>query len=74
MIKNLFYLISSLTFLIAMIFFYFSDENIKSTNKNRSFYLSVPSIEGVDYSHYTFIVPNDDNLLIRIVEYETSDK
>ena len=39
MIKNLFYLISSLTFLIAMIFFYFSDENIKSTNKNRSFYL-----------------------------------
>ena len=43
-------------------------------SKNRSFYLSVPNIEGVDYSHYTFIVPNDDNLLIRIVEYETSDK
>ena len=33
-------------------------------SKTRSFYLSVPNIEGVDYSHYTFIVPNDDNLLI----------
>ena len=39
MIKNLFYLITSLIFLITIIFFYFSEENIKSTNKNRSFYL-----------------------------------
>ena len=39
MIKNLFYLITPLVFLIAITFFYFSDENIKSTNKNRSFYL-----------------------------------
>ena len=39
MINNLFYLITSLIFLITIIFFYFSEENIKSTNKNRSFYL-----------------------------------
>ena len=43
-------------------------------SKTRSFYLSVPNAAGADYSYYTFMVPNDDNLLIKIVEYENFNK
>ena len=39
MIKNFFYIFTSLIFLIFITFFYFSEKNIISTNKNRSFYL-----------------------------------
>ena len=38
--KNIFYLISFCTFVILLTSFYFSDENIRETNKSRSFYLN----------------------------------
>ena len=37
-IKNIFYLGSFLIFLILTTRFYFSDQNIRETNKSRSFY------------------------------------
>ena len=37
-IKNIFYLGSFLIFLILTTRFYFSDQNIRKTNKSRSFY------------------------------------
>ena len=48
-----------------------------SLSKIRSFYLSVPDVEDVDYSYYSFSIPptasEDEKILIKIVEYE-SDK
>ena len=48
-----------------------------SLSKTRSFYLSVPYVEDVDYSYYSFSIPatasEDEKVLIKIVEYE-SDK
>ena len=38
-IKNIFYIGSSLTFIILVVSFYFSDTNIKTTNKSRSSYI-----------------------------------
>ena len=44
-------------------------------SKTRSFYLSVPYIENVDYSYYTFSMPDEsEKILIKIIEYENSDK
>ena len=37
-IKNIFYLASFLIFIILITRFYFSDQNIKETNKSRSLY------------------------------------
>ena len=37
-IKYIFYLISPLIFIISITSFYFSDQNIRETNKSRSFY------------------------------------
>ena len=37
-IKNIFYLITFVTFLSLILIFYFSDTNIRKTNKSRSFY------------------------------------
>ena len=37
-IKNIFCLVSLLIFIILIISFYFSDQNIRATNKSRSFY------------------------------------
>ena len=37
-IKNIFYLASFLIFIILTLSFYFSDQNIKETNKSRAFY------------------------------------
>ena len=37
-IKNIFYLASFLIFIILTTRFYFSDQNIRVTNKSRSFY------------------------------------
>ena len=37
-IKYIFYLISSFVFIISITSFYFSDQNIRETNKSRSFY------------------------------------
>ena len=36
--KNIFYLTSFCTFVILLTSFYFSDKNIRETNKSRSFY------------------------------------
>ena len=37
-IKNIFFLILFLSFIVFTTFFYFSDRNIKETNKNRAYY------------------------------------
>ena len=37
-IKNIFYLVSILIFITLTVRFYFSDQNIRATNKSRSFY------------------------------------
>ena len=37
-IKNIFYLVSILIFITLTASFYFSDQNIRATNKSRSFY------------------------------------
>ena len=46
-----------------------------SLSKIRSFYLSVPDVEDVDYSYYSFSIPatalEDEKVLIKIVEYES---
>ena len=39
-IKNIFYLASFLIFIILTTRFYFSDQNIRETNKSRSLYLA----------------------------------
>ena len=39
-------------------------------SKTRSFYLTVPFIDSANYSNYTFMVVDDNNVLIKIVEYE----
>ena len=40
-IKNIFYLASFLIFIILITRFYFSDQNIKDTNKSRSSYVAL---------------------------------
>ena len=49
-----------------------------SLSKTRSFYLSVPYVEDIDYSYYSFSIPatasEDEKILIKIVEYENSNK
>ena len=46
-------------------------------SKTRSFYLSVPKVQDVNYSYYSFSVPDglsdSDKMLIKIVEYEISN-
>ena len=48
-----------------------------SLSKTRSFYLSVPKIQDVNYSYYSFSIPegssSNEKLLIKIVEYENSN-
>ena len=47
-----------------------------SLSKTRSFYLSVPKATDVNYSYYSFSIPdemNKEKMLIKIVEYEKSD-
>ena len=39
-IKNIFYIISFLSFIVAITYFYFSDTNISRVNKTRSIYPS----------------------------------
>ena len=48
----------------------YKDLKDSSLSKSRSFYLSVPSIDSANYSNYTFTVVDDNNVLIKIVEYE----
>jgi len=39
-IKNIFFILSFLFFIIFITFFYFSEKNIRLTNKSRSFYVT----------------------------------
>ena len=55
-----------------------SYKNLKdsSLSRARSFYISVPTNKTINYSYYMFSVDDesDDDLLIKIIEYENSNK
>ena len=61
-IKNIFYLSSFLIFIILTTRFYFSDKNIKETNKSRSFY----SVKLNNNTQNLPLLKNDTN---NIIEY-----
>ena len=61
-IKSIFYLASFLIFIILITRFYFSDQNIKDTNKSRSFY----SVKLNNNTQNLPLLKNDTN---NIIEY-----
>ena len=61
-IKNIFYLTSLFIFIALTTSFYFSDQNIRATNKSRSFY-------AVKLLHDTLKVPLLENDTKGIIEY-----
>ena len=61
-IKYIFYLISSSIFIISITSFYFSDQNIRETNKSRSFY-------SVSINKDTMNLPLLKNDTSNIIEY-----
>ena len=61
-IKNIFYLLLFLTFIISTTSFYFSDQNIKEINKSRSIY----SVNLNKYTQNLPLLKNDTN---NIIEY-----
>ena len=61
-IKNIFYLASFFIFIILITRFYFSDQNIKETNKSRSLY----SVKLSNNTHNLPLLKNDTN---NIIEY-----
>ena len=61
-IKYIFYLISSFIFIISITSFYFSDQNIRETNKSRSFY-------SVSINKDTMNLPVLKNDTSNIIEY-----
>ena len=61
-IKNIFYLGSFFIFIILTTGFYFSDQNIRETNKSRSFY----SVELNNNIQHLPLLKNDTN---NIIEY-----
>ena len=61
-IKNIFYLVSFLIFIVLTTRFYFSEQNIKETNKSRSFY----SVKINDDTQNLPLLKNDTN---NIIEY-----
>ena len=61
-IKNIFYLASFLIFIILTIRFYFSEQNIKETNKSRSLY----SVKLNNNTQNLPLLKNDTN---NIIEY-----
>ena len=61
-IKYIFYLISSFVFIISITSFYFSDQNIRETNKSRSFY-------SVSINKDTMNLPLLKNDTSNIIEY-----
>ena len=61
-IKNIFYLSSFFIFLILTTRFYFSDQNIRETNKSRSFY-------SVELNNNTLNLPLLKNNTKNIIEY-----
>ena len=61
-IKNIFYLVTFFIFIILTTRFYFSDQNIRETNKSRSFY----SVESNNKAQNLPLLKNDTN---NIIEY-----
>ena len=61
-IKNIFYLGSFFIFIILTTIFYFSDQNIRETNKSRSFY----SVKLNNNTQNLPLLKNDTN---NIIEY-----
>ena len=61
-IKNIFYLASLFIFIALTTSFYFSDQNIRATNKSRSFY-------AVKLLHNTLKLPSLTNDTKGIIEY-----
>ena len=61
-IKNIFYLSSFFIFIILTTRFYFSDQNIRETNKSRSFY----SVQLNNNTQNLPLLKNDTN---NIIEY-----
>ena len=61
-IKSIFYLVSFLIFIILITRYYFSDQNIKETNKSRAFY-------SVKLNHNTQNLPLLKNDTNNIIEY-----
>ena len=61
-IKNIFYLVSFFIFIILTTRFYFSDQNIRETNKSRSFY----SVELNNKAQNLPLLKNDTK---NIIEY-----
>jgi len=59
-IKNIFYLASSLIFIIIITRFYFSDQNIREIKKSRSFY----SVKLNNNTHNLPLLKNDTNNII----------
>ena len=59
-IKNIFYLGSFSIFIILTTIFYFSDQNIRETNKSRSFY----SVELNNNTQNLPLLKNDTNNII----------
>ena len=60
-IKNIFYLGSFFIFIILTTIFYFSDQNIRETNKSRSFY----SVELNNNTQNLPLLKNDTNNIIK---------
>ena len=60
-IKNIFYLSSFFIFIILTTRFYFSDQNIRETNKSRSFY----SVELNNNTQNLPLLKNDTNNIIK---------
>ena len=67
-IKNILYIGSFFVFIILTIKFYFSDQNIRETNKSRSFY----SIELNNNMQNLPLLKNDtNNIIVKINEIYT---
>ena len=63
-IKNIFYLISFFIFIVLTAKFYFSDQNIKETNKSRSFY----SVKLNNNTHNLPLLKNDTHNIIKYLD------
>ena len=64
-LKNIFYLGSFFIFIVLITRFYFSDQNIRETNKSRSFY----SVELNSNTQNLPLLKNDTNNIIEYIDY-----
>ena len=63
-LKNIFYLGSFFIFIVLITRFYFSDQNIRETNKSRSFY----SVELNSSTQNLPLLKNDTNNIIKYID------